>query len=403
MSPTNGQACDSRNRARAYATHFASAGFFMLFLSAAGGAFAFAVDRARFVHAYWVAFGSLTTLGLGALFFTLLHHVVGARWSVESNSRIQTFVGLLPWCAVLYLPAVYWAPEIFAGMQTARVTQGSLSHPMGLFELPWFHIRAAIYWLVLVATALRYGNPRLYAPEVSFADTLVQRARRDSGPALLAFAITTTFASFDWFMRLQPSWHSAVFGVYIFSGAVPAALAMLALATLLLESLGITQTHTCARHDISKLLFGFVVFWAYIAFSQYLLIWYAGLAHETPFYVVRFNRSWLPLTLALLLLHFAVPFLALLSAHAKTSPRILGSVSVVVLVAHGVDIYWLIMPALESERPRLSLSDVPPALLIVSAVLLLLSRSIQRELSSPEPAVSAASPEPIAPHFRYTG
>jgi hypothetical protein len=158
--------------------------------------------------------------------------------------------------------------------------------------------------------------------------------------------------------------------------------------------------NTNVRHDIGKLLFGFVVFWAYIAFSQYLLIWYAGLTSETPFFRTRFNHDWLPTTLLLFGLHFVLPFIGLLSATAKRSPAVLGAVSLIVLAAHVVDLFWLVMPALESRRSHFCFADIPAVLMLACTLVILLAKGIEGELRWPESKMATAPMEPVHPDFR---
>jgi hypothetical protein len=198
---------------------------------------------------------------------------------------------------------------------------------------------------------------------------------------LVLVAFTLTSFGFDWFMLLQPGWHSSVFGVYLFAGAVPSALAVLALATLGFEMLGIAPRSNAldARHDIAKLLFGFVVFWAYIAFSQYLLIWYADIPAETSFYRLRLVPGWRGVTLWLIVLHFAVPFAGLLSARAKRSGVMLGTVALSVLLAHILDYFWLVMPALGHRGAHFRFEELVAASLVVTSTSLLMTQQLARE------------------------
>jgi hypothetical protein len=171
-------------------------------------------------------------------------------------------------------------------------------------------------------------------------------------------------------MPLQNGWHSAVLGVYVFAGGVPAALAMLAYTALGIVRVSPSSVPQAEgiRHDVAKLLFGFTVFWAYIAFSQYLLIWYAGIPCEMQFYSVRSGPAWQWLTILLIALHFVVPFLTLLSARAKRSTAALGLAAGSVLIGHWLDWYWLILPALDSSGAQLGIADLSLVALCVLAI-----------------------------------
>jgi hypothetical protein len=168
--------------------------------------------------------------------------------------------------------------------------------------------------------------------------------------AIVFYAITVTFASFDWIMSLDPHWYSTVFGVYFFSGAFMASLAFLILVLLAFQGSGLLR-HTVSTehyHDLGKLLFGFVVFWAYIAFSQYMLIWYANIPEETVWYMHRMEHGWEIVTWVLVLGHFVLPFFLLLPRSTKRNRLTLLFAGLWLLAMHYVDLYWLVMPAFGS-------------------------------------------------------
>jgi len=179
-----------------------------------------------------------------------------------------------------------------------------------------------------------------------------------SAPALIVFAVTLTVASFDWIMSLDPHWYSTIFGVYVFSGCAVAIFALVPLLAIALEGRGgplegvVTAEH---YHDLGKLLFGFVVFWAYIAFSQYMLVWYGNLPEETIWYAHRLEHGWEAVTVALALAHFVVPFFYLLLRRTKRNRALLAVACVWLLAAHGLDLYWLVMPAVHPEGVAFSL------------------------------------------------
>ena len=181
-----------------------------------------------------------------------------------------------------------------------------------------------------------------------------------SAPAILIVGVTMTFAAFDWLMSLDPHWYSTIYGVYVFAGGAVSALAALSLLTLALERKGILEGILTVehRHDIGKLLFGFTVFWAYIAFSQYLIIWYGNIPEETVYFRERWEGPWKVVSLVLVFGHFVVPFVALISRTAKRSRLILGASALLLLVMHYVDIYWLVMPTLGEHGAMPSWIDV---------------------------------------------
>ncbi len=185
---------------------------------------------------------------------------------------------------------------------------------------------------------------------------------------MIAFALTLSFAAFDLLMSLDPGWYSTIFGVYYFAGAAVGVYALLPLVAFLLQRAGFIRRSVSVEHyhDLGKLLFGFVVFWAYIAFSQYMLQWYANLPEETHWFVVRQQHGWGWVGLALVFGQFLIPFAALLSRAPKRRPRFLAAVAAWVLAMHWVDLYWLVMPAASPGSPALHVVDVTVLLGLVS-------------------------------------
>jgi hypothetical protein len=201
-----------------------------------------------------------------------------------------------------------------------------------------------------------------------------------SGPAMIVFALTVCFASFDWLMSLDPHWFSTIYGVYFFTGAVVGFLAFVTLASLLLERVGVLAGVVTVEHyhDLGKLLFAFVFFWAYIAFSQYLLIWYANIPEETGWYLVRQNGGWQWVSLLLLFGHFVLPFLGLISRHAKRHRSVLAGWALWMLLMHWIDLYWLVMPSDAPQRVPLPVGEILVFVGIGSLYLSLLIRIASR-------------------------
>ncbi len=307
----------------------------------------YAADRPRFEHSYLAGFVFVLTIGLGALFFVILQHLTRAGWSVAARRHMEWIAMVLPVCAILFLPIVFFAHDLFPWMGS-HGDHELLRKKAPYLNETFFYVRAAVYFLSWSVMAAWFGR-QSRAQDASGDPAHTMRMQRWSAPAMLVFGLTTTFAGFDWLMSLQPEWYSTIFGVYVFSGAVTSSLSALALITILLQKAGLLSRVSSVehRHDIGKLMFGFTVFWAYIAFSQYFLIWYANIPEETTFYRARSGHGWTGVSLALGALHFVVPFLVLLSRAAKRSMVVLGLGASILLLAHAVDAYWLVLPALE--------------------------------------------------------
>jgi hypothetical protein len=234
-----------------------------------------------------------------------------------------------------------------------------LQHKRPFLNLPVYAAGAVACFLIWSWLA-RFYLRRSLEQDASGDAALTLRMERLSPVALLLLAVTVTFASFDWMMSLTPHWFSTMYGVYYFSGAVVGSLAVIVLMAVALQASGhlrqaITTEH---YHDLGKLLLSFVIFWGYIAFSQYMLIWYANLPEETEWYRPRHAGPWGMTSLVLLFVHLLIPFLGLLPRAMKRRKLLLAFWALWLLAAHWLDVYWLVMPTFQPAYPPLGLLDL---------------------------------------------
>lgn len=317
----------------------------------------------RLQYAYLLTFCYFVSLALGCLFLVALHHLTRTGWGVVIRRLAETVAMLIVPLAVAALPMLVLvmagSSQLFPWNNAAlQETDHLIHHKAPYLNAPFFVIRAVVYLAVWVALA-RYFWSRSVQQDQTDDVQLTLRMQATSAPTMFAFGLTLTFASFDWLMSLSPHWFSTIFGVYYFSGAVVGSLALLIVMVRALQASGrlkhaVTIEH---GHDLGKLLFGFVFFWAYIAFSQFLLIWYANIPEETSWYLVRMENGWQWVSLALLFGHFIVPFLGLMSRHVKRNPRLLAGWAAFLLVMHWVDLYWLAMPQVLAA-PSIGLTEL---------------------------------------------
>lgn len=300
----------------------------------------------RFYHAYLVSYAYWLTLSLGALFFVLLQHLTRSGWSVVVRRIAEAFMGTLPLLAVLVLPIIAGSHALYEWTH-ADVEPGDslLQWKKPYLNLTFFVARWIAYFVVWVGLSQYLWN-RSRTQDRTGDPSLTLSMQWVSAPGMLLYAVTVTFAGIDLLMSLDPHWYSTIYGVYIFAGAVVGVLALLPVVLVLLQRAGrLTGTVTTEHyHDLGKLLFGFVVFWAYIAFSQYMLIWYANMPEETVWYLSRQTGDWTIVSLVLLFGHFVLPFLALVSRYPKRHKGLLAAAAVWLLAMHWVDVYWLAMP-----------------------------------------------------------
>ena len=323
---------------------------------------ALGTSPAHFWRAYLVAYLFGLTMCLGGLFFVLIQYLTRAGWSVAVRRPAEALASNLRWYWLLFIPfAILWFTGkgnllwIWADLESLKAINEFdytvVKKKVAFLNPTFFWIRAGIYFAAWAFLAWFFvGNSR--AQDSTGDIRATERMQKWSGPAIILFGLTTTFASFDWIMSLSPVWFSTMFGVYFFCGCATAGFAGMILFTVRLQSMGVMKGLVSAEHfqDMGKLLFAFgMVFWAYIAFSQYMLIWYANIPEETGWFLARQVGGWAPLSFALLFGHFVLPFVGLISKWPKRYPMILAAGAVWMLCFHYVDLYWLIVPEIPHD------------------------------------------------------
>lgn len=327
-------------------------GLILLVLGVVLGALAFFVDHSRAMFNYLVSFMMIVSISLGCLFLIALEYVAGADWSTPFRRVPEFFAGILPLLLVLIIPVLLGSHTLFHWTHAEAVAEDKiLAGKEPYLNLPFFFIRAFVFigiWVVFYFALIRNSRKQ----DESKDQNLTTKNIRLGAIFIPIFALSITFAAVDWMMSLEPHWFSTIFGVYFFSGSVIAALAAVTLAVVLMKEKGffnpwITNDHL---YSLGALMFAFVNFWAYIAFSQFLLIWYADLPEETFWYLTRWEGAWSIFSIALIIIHFVVPYGALLSQPSKMDPKRLKFIAVWLLFAHLFDLFWLIMPNMESLK-----------------------------------------------------
>lgn len=303
-------------------------------------------NQERLWTSYLVAFFFFSCLGLSGLFWVALNNVARAGWSVSIRRYAEATTSFIPAILVgglvLLVGFKYlypWAnPETVASNPVIAAKTAYLNSTFFVVRLFIFAVGCLIFRQVMVGNSLKQDQ--------SGDESLTNKNVGPGVGFIVFFALMFSFFSVDLLMSLLPTWYSTIFGIYTFSGLFQAGMAFLAIVVVLMKRHGyvkgyVTDEH---QHDVVKYLKGFTVFWAYIAFSQFMLIWYANLPEETEYYIMRSQGGWMSISLALLVFRFIVPFLALLPRGAKRNDNHVLVVSALVLVMQYVDIYWMVYP-----------------------------------------------------------
>jgi hypothetical protein len=332
-----------------------------LLISVLLGAF---MDVERFFRSYLVAFIVTVTIPLGAMFFVMLQHVVRAGWSVLVRRVAEAVASNLRWIWVLFIPILaavlfdwthmyHWlhpaGDEVLLHKAPYFFWPGTWETTGGV---PWFWIlRAAIIFAVWALLA-NFFISRSIAQDATGEVNLTHQMQWWAPLGIIAYALTQSFASMDWLMSLEAHWFSTIYPVYFFAASATGALSSIILITYFLRRSGrMTEVTSEHFHDLGKLLFGLgIVFWAYIAYSQFMLQWYANIPETTGWVITRQLGGWAALSAFLLLGHFVGPFLLVISRHAKRAVGVLAVVAAWMLFMHFIDVYWLAMPIIPADQ-----------------------------------------------------
>ncbi|WP_437643359.1 hypothetical protein [Sorangium sp. So ce362] len=358
------------------------------------------VDRERLFYAYLAAYAYAVTTVVGALIFLMICHAMNATWPVAVRRLAEAIVGALPLLVVLFIPLLFgldtlygkWLRPESIGDEHVRAI---VLHKQPYLNLPFFLVRTAIYfavWLAFGALLLRGSLRGDASPAVADSG----RLRTISVAGLPPVALTLSFASFDWLMSLAPTWISTMFPVYVFAGGFVAAIALLTVLAFAAERAGLLPGLRASHYyALGRLLLAFTIFWAYAAFFQFMLIWIANKPEEVEFYLHRSHGPWGPATLVLVLARFVIPFAILLNYRIKRRPAWLSAVAAWILLAHYLDMHWLVAPEASGARAPFHWLDLAALLAVVGPCVAFVALRLRGKPLAPinDPALPAA--------FRY--
>ncbi len=312
-----------------------------------------------FFEAYLLNFMYVLSIGLGALFFVIIMHLTRAGWSVGIRRLAEIVSSILGPVALLSLGVVAGMHELYEWTHADAVAHDKLLQGKEPYlNQPFFYVRLVVYFLIWIGLA-QYFSARSRKQDETGDPKLTVSMERVAAPGVIAYALTVTLAAIDFMMSLTPHWYSTIYGVYYFAGCVIGFFALVPLLIMLIQRAGklkgiVTLEH---YHDLGKLLFAFTVFWAYIAFSQYMLIWAANIPEETMYYEARQTGFWAGWSVLLIVGHFFVPFLVIMSRYQKRRMAVLAATAIWMLAMHWVDLYWVIIPGVRGPEVPFALVD----------------------------------------------
>ena len=306
---------------------------------------AFEETRVHSYRAWLVAFCLCAGLALGSLMIVMLQYLTGGDWGFLLRRPLEAATRTLPLVALFYVPVAIGMPTLYEWTHEGVVGEDKAKYYL---NIPFTLIRAAIYFAIWNGLAFLFNHWSRRMDETK-DPAIVKRCEALSAPGLILYVLTITFASIDWVMSLEPHWYSTIYGAMFGMGQVLSAFAF-GVAILMLVSDRPPLSRVLEGNDLrdlGSLMLAFVMVWAYLSFSQFLLIWAGNLPEETPWYIYRLNGNWKYVGLALVIFHFALPFVLLLSTDIKRNRGRLASVALLVVCMRVVDLLWLIIPAFD--------------------------------------------------------
>jgi hypothetical protein len=333
------------------------------------------VDATRAWFAYLDAWLFGTSIAVGALLVVMTGHATKASWMVVTRRPMESVAATLPLFALLFVPLAFGLDRVYAWAGHGAVDAAlahAIDHKRVWLSKPFFVARTALYFLVFcVSSALL----RAWSTENDGrpSPALVRRMRRLAGGGLPVVVLTLTWASFDWSMSLQPEWYSTMFGFYFIAGAYVGAIALACVMMGVIRPPGTARTEGAAlsprlspdlAQALGRVLFAMVVFWAYIAFGQFLVYWIGDIPEEVSYYARRTAGSWSAVTYLIVVGHFVVPFFVLLNRRLKRHPAVLAVVGAWVFAMQFVDVYWQVMPVHDGAGARPHWLDVGASLFV---------------------------------------
>ena len=315
----------------------------------------------QFFRAYLLAYVFWISIALGCLAIVMIYHLSGGAWGVVIRRMLESATRTLPLMIVLFVPLVFGLRDLYAWARPEVVASDELlQHKRLYLNIPFFLLRAALYFVAWGSVAYFINKWSLEQDQYAADPRPTRRLRLLSGPGLIVYGLAITFAAIDWLMSLEPHWYSTIFGVTLMVGQGLNAFAFAIIVAALLAGREPLSRVLSPVHfqDLGSLLLAFVMLWTYMAFSQWLIVWSGNLPEETVWYVHRLQGGWQWFGVVLILFHFALPFVLLLSRDIKRNARALALIAGAIMVMRFIDLFWLIVPAFYPEGVHIHWMDI---------------------------------------------
>jgi hypothetical protein len=316
-------------------------------------------DPSRTLYAYLFAWWFFLGISMGALAVLMIHRVTGGRWGPLVERALAAAAGAAPLLALLFLPILAFQADLYSWVHPVVSEDTAIDAKAWYLNRPFFCVRAVFYFAVWIGLSYRLRR----APETPHDSRSGASLRRASIAGLILYALTMSFASVDWIVSLTPHWYSSSFGLLAVVGQMLGGFAF-ALVVAGLRKNPAADGDRQHFNDLGNLLLVFVMTWAYLAYTQYLIIWAENLPEEISWYLPRVNTDWTWVGAFLIAFHFALPLFALLFRAVKRNGIALGRLAAGLLLVHLVDAYWLVLPSVDGQGVSPRLADLAAVLCI---------------------------------------
>ncbi len=316
------------------------------------------LDRDEFLRSYLYGYLYWTGMGLGCLAILMMHHVVGGKWGMPIRRMCEAGARTLPFMGLLLIPILLSVRILYPWSQPEAISDANVQAKTFYLNIPFFVGRAVFYfaiWFLYSYLLSKWSAEQ----DRTGDDRLVRKMRSLSAPGLVVLTFLATFAFVDWIMSLEPNWFSTIYGAMFLVGEMVESFAFVIALVVILSKISplkeiITPQHI---HDLGNMMFAFMVLWAYLSFSQFIIIWSGNLPEEIPWYLNRLRGGWGWVALAVVIFHFAVPFALLLLRAVKRKEDRLFRVCMLLILIRLVDVFWITEPAFFKQHLRVHWID----------------------------------------------
>jgi hypothetical protein len=316
------------------------------------------LDREQFLRSYLFGFMFWLGMGLGCLGILLMHHTVGGKWGMMIRRMCEAGALTLPFMIVLVIPLLVSLPTLYPWARPEAAHDPNIQTKAAYLNATGVIARSIFYFVIwgLYAYLLtRWSDEQ----DRTGDERLIGKMRALSAPGLVVFTFVTTFAFVDWIMSLQPEWFSTMYGAMFLIGQMLESFAFVIALAIVLSRKSPLKDYMTAQHlhDLGNMMFAFMVLWAYLSFSQFLIIWAGNLPREIPWYLRRLRGGWGWVALTVVIFNFATPFVLLLMRNIKRNAGRLFKVCLLMIAIRVVDVYWVIVPAFYNQQIKIHWMD----------------------------------------------